>query len=128
MSSTTITHKKEQQKEHKKEQHKVIIKFIKVIRESFPDAPIAYTFGGCYGLYTILKAVFPGAKAYFTENVDHILTKIDGRFYDVYGWYVDVEGVEKEVGARLNTIQHEKWATVSSGQRFEYMLSKYSDT
>ena len=42
-----------------------------------------YTEGSCYHFYLILKEVFPDAEPYYDN--DHIVTKIDGKFYDITG-------------------------------------------
>lgn len=57
--------------------------FIKTIRESFVGAETVYTTGSCYQFYKILKLIFPQANAYY--NSDHVITEIDGRFYDISG-------------------------------------------
>lgn len=55
------------------------------IRESFPEAGIVYTRGGCYGLYEILRVVFPEADAYYDPIEGHVYTKIGNFFYDITG-------------------------------------------
>lgn len=53
--------------------------FIKKIRETF--GVYADYSKGCYKMYEILKMVFPESIAYY--NVDHVMIKIDDRFYDI---------------------------------------------
>lgn len=60
-----------------------VIGFITLIRESFVGAETVYTTGSCYQLYRILKFVFPQANAYY--NSDHVITEINGRYYDITG-------------------------------------------
>lgn len=57
--------------------------FIATIRDSFIGSQQVYTEGSCYHFYLILKQVFPDAKPYY--DTYHILTKIDGKFYDITG-------------------------------------------
>ena len=57
--------------------------FITSIRESFKGSVDVYTKGSCYQFYLILKQVFPDAIAYY--NQDHVITLIDGKFYDITG-------------------------------------------
>ena len=57
--------------------------FIAAIRDSFIGSQHVYTEGSCYHFYLILKQVFPDAEPYFDE--DHIVTKIDGKYYDITG-------------------------------------------
>lgn len=63
--------------------HRKVLKFIRVIRNSFIGADYTYTHGSCYQFYLILKLVFPCAEAYY--NSDHIITRIMGRYYDITG-------------------------------------------
>lgn len=39
--------------------------------------------GSCLNFFLILRAVFPGAKPFY--NIDHIITKIGDRYYDITG-------------------------------------------
>jgi len=57
--------------------------FISTVRDSFVGSQQVYTEGSCYHFYLILKEVFPEAQAYYDE--DHIITKINGKFYDITG-------------------------------------------
>ncbi len=63
--------------------HRQILKFIKSIRESIIGAEFIYKNGSCYQFYLILKSIIPEAKAYY--NVDHCITKIADRYYDIGG-------------------------------------------
>lgn len=106
-------------------QHKKILSFLRVMRYSFHDAPMVYTRGGCYGLYQILKEIFPSAKAYFDDkNEEHILTKIGDRYYDINGEY-PFKHTEKSELIPLKEKDHEHWEAVASGQRLEVILAKY---
>lgn len=57
--------------------------FISKIRDSFVGSQQVYTEGSCYHFYLILKEVFPEAESWYDQ--DHILTKIDSKFYDITG-------------------------------------------
>lgn len=59
--------------------------FLKALRESDFYIPYIYTYGGCYQLYKILKTIFPVAKPYIGVNFAHVVTMIDGIFYDING-------------------------------------------
>lgn len=63
--------------------HENILGFIKTVRESFIGSETVYTCGSCYHFYLILKQVFPSAVA--MDNEDHVITEINGRYYDIYG-------------------------------------------
>ena len=58
-------------------------RFISTVRDSFIGSQQVYTEGSCYHFYLILKEVFPEAEAYY--DADHVITKIDGKFYDITG-------------------------------------------
>jgi len=58
-------------------------KFIAKIRDSFVGSQQVYTNGSCYHFYLILKEVFPQAKCWY--DMSHIVTEIDGKFYDITG-------------------------------------------
>jgi hypothetical protein len=60
-----------------------IEKFISVIRDSFIGSQQVYTEGSCYHFYLILREVFPEAECWY--DLDHVITKIDEKFYDITG-------------------------------------------
>jgi len=60
-----------------------IDKFIAVVRDSFIGSQQVYTEGSCYHFHLILKEVFPEAVPYY--DADHVLTEIEGKFYDITG-------------------------------------------
>ncbi len=106
--------------------HQKVISFIKTVRESFPDSSIVYQYGACYGFYKILKSVFPNAVAYYDPRNDHVVTKIDKRFYDIVGEYTRVDLTPR--GGELTKVgkdQHVIWESVAHDQKFEYMYAKY---
>lgn len=39
--------------------------------------------GRCFDLYTLLKQIWPDAKAWY--DGDHVITEIDSRFWDIRG-------------------------------------------
>jgi hypothetical protein len=41
--------------------------------------------GGCYQFHLILKELFPQSEPYMSDLRDHIVTKINGAFYDIRG-------------------------------------------
>mgnify|MGYP000439283697 CR=1 FL=1 len=59
------------------------IEFIRIVRESFIGSVEVYTKGSCYQFFRILQAKYPKAEAYF--NIDHVITKIDDKYYDITG-------------------------------------------
>ena len=57
--------------------------FIATIRDSFIGSQQVYTEGSCYHFHLILKEVFPTAKPWY--DMDHMITEIDGKYYDITG-------------------------------------------
>lgn len=86
-----------------------VLLFIKSIRESFGASIAVYTMGNCYQFYEILKTVFPDAEAF--EN-GHVLTKIDGEFYDIRGKLIN-EGNKEHLypvlPERIWSLSQNKW-------------------
>ena len=105
--------------------HKNILRFIKVSRESFPQASIIYTFGGCYGFHQILKLVFPSAIAYQTTDGDHVVSKIGNRLYDIDGECVNGLGKTFDDYTRMTPSQIDHWEGVALAQDIGMVLSKY---
>ena len=75
--------------------------FIAAVRDFFVGSQQVYTEGSCYHFYLILKKVFSEAEPYFDE--DHVITKIDSKFYDITG----------EVRGDLTLVKHERLPSYS---------------
>lgn len=67
----------------KPNQHRTILNQISAIRESHPEMENIFLKGSCLNFFCILRAVYPQAQPWF--NIDHIITEIDGKFYDITG-------------------------------------------
>lgn len=57
--------------------------FIGLTRMSVPNALGVFTMGNCFHFHLSLKAFYPDAEAYDCEG--HVVTKIDGKLYDITG-------------------------------------------
>ena len=110
-------------KPRRKTSRATVLAFIHVVRHSFHDAAIVYTYAGCYGLFQILREVFPGAEAYHDDEKNHVATMIDGELFDIYG---PVRTKEDQGWQRLTRTDHEEWEANADGQRLEYILAKYA--
>lgn len=71
--------------------------FIRTIRDSFVGSQEVFTLGSCYHFYLILRQVFPNAEAWYDQN--HIITKIEDKFYDING-----EVTEEMKSERFNEV------------------------
>ena len=60
-----------------------VLALISAVRDSRPDSVEAYTRGGCFRFFLILRAVWPEAEAWY--DGDHVVTRIGGRYYDIRG-------------------------------------------
>lgn len=63
--------------------HRKILNLISIIRESHSEIEKIYTKGSCLNFFLILHSIYPESEPYY--NVDHVITKIDNKFYDITG-------------------------------------------
>lgn len=64
---------------------------INALRESDRAIEVIYTHGSCYRFHLFLKALFPDAKPLISNAKDHIITEINGQYFDISG---EVEAVD----------------------------------
>lgn len=71
-----------------------VIHFIENLRRA--DYYIKHIFmnGSCYKFHLFLKKLYPVAVPYINKDKDHVITKIDGLFYDILGLVSDFETYE----------------------------------
>ena len=83
------------------------IKLIKALRKT--DGYIKYIFieGSCYQFYIFLKAFFSDAKPYINSKKDHVVSKINGKLYDING-IVEPENYKLLTKADLKKVK--KWS------------------
>lgn len=108
--------------------HENITALIKAIATSFPDAPIIFQFGACYSLYRILKTVYPEAECFETKDNNHIVTCIDGRFYDIKGEKYWSDGAKKTAIDFQPVRSHAHWENVVIDRRVESMIKIYNNS
>lgn len=63
--------------------HRKILNIISILRNSHPDQEKIFTEGSCIYLFLLLRQIYPEAIAY--SNCNHIITKIDDKYYDITG-------------------------------------------
>lgn len=63
--------------------HQRILNQIATIRSAHSYMSEIFLYGSCLNFFCILKSIYPEAEAYF--NVDHVITRIDSRCYDITG-------------------------------------------
>jgi len=64
-------------------QHRKILNQISAIRSSHSQMTNIFLYGSCLNLFCILRSIYPEAQPWY--NVDHVITEIGGRFYDITG-------------------------------------------
>lgn len=65
------------------ETHRNVLLLISRIRGSHSTMEEIFLRGSCLNMFEILRAVYPDAQMYY--NMDHVITKIGDRFYDITG-------------------------------------------
>lgn len=63
--------------------HRQILNLISLLRESHSEMVNIFTKGSCLNLFLILHSIYPEAKPLF--NIDHVITEIDNKCYDIRG-------------------------------------------
>lgn len=63
--------------------HRRILNTISFIRESHSEMVNIFSKGSCLNFFCILHSIYPEAECYF--NIDHVISKIDGKYYDITG-------------------------------------------
>ena len=91
--------------------------FIATIRDSFIGSQQVYTGGSCYHFYLILKQVFPQAQPYY--DADHIISEIDGRYYDITGEVNPMDYAECEEVKPEEFAEFEQWGFAKNNLLFK---------
>lgn len=73
--------------------HRRILNTISFIRESHSEMVNIFSKGSCLNFFCILHSIYPEAECYF--NIDHIISKIDDKYYDITGEVKNVEKYQK---------------------------------
>lgn len=82
------------------------IDLINSIKSSFYGSDHVYTHGSCFQFYKILKTAFPNAEPFISD--DHIITMIDGSYYDITG-FVDGDGSQPYKDSYLDGCKFSLW-------------------
>lgn len=60
-----------------------VLRFLSQLRETVPEAERIFTEGGCYRLFLLLRTIWTDAEPLYDGN--HVITRIDGKCYDITG-------------------------------------------
>ncbi len=72
-----------------------ILTFIDELRSTDRYIHHIYTKGGCYRFHILLSKMYKGCTPYISENMDHIITRYKGKFYDINGEVTCLDGYGK---------------------------------
>ena len=61
------------------------LKLINSLRNTDRAIEVIYMNGSCYRFHLFLKELFPQALPLINSEKDHIITNIDGRYFDITG-------------------------------------------
>lgn len=79
-----------------------ILDFISLINQTSPEMRRIFTEGGCWRFFLILNEVFSDAVPWYDEITGHVVTEIEGVFYDIEGVYGKNPENFKEIGKDSN--------------------------
>ncbi len=97
-------------------QHQKILNYIGLIRESHSSMVNIFTKGSCFNFYLILKQMYPQAIPYY--NMDHVITNIDGKYYDITGEVKNISGYYK--GLTNHFIKRKQSQIIKQLLKYEY--------
>ena len=67
--------------------------------------------GSCYRFFKFLKSLYPTAEPYINQEKQHVITKINNKYYDVTG-IVSCEGFSKLIKEDIELV--ESWSFYSN--------------
>ena len=84
-----------------------ILQFINALRKTDKYIEMIYLNGACYQFHLLLKTFFPKSKPYISKEKDHVITKYNGKYYDITGeilgnWYTPMTEIEIDMASRWN--------------------------
>jgi hypothetical protein len=72
-----------------------ILTFIDELRNSDGYIHHIYTKGSCYRFHILLSKMYKNTIPYISGNMDHIITRYRGKFYDISGEVSCLDGYRK---------------------------------
>lgn len=63
----------------------MIEKIIKSLKESDPYIETIFMQGSCYKFHLFLKVLYPECTAFINKDCDHVISELNGRFFDITG-------------------------------------------
>lgn len=97
------------------------IDLIDALRKSDKYIEVIFMQGGCYQFYKVLKSIWSDAIPLMNDDQDHVITEIDGKFYDICGEVSDEESAEFMM---MNAIEEELASTWSFGRNYQLKVAE----
>ena len=82
--------------------------FIEELRNSDGYIEHIYMRGGCYRFHLLLSKMYKNCIPYISGNMNHIITRYRGKFYDINGEVTSLDGYRKLSERELSFV--EKWS------------------
>lgn len=76
---------------------------IEAVNNADPLMAEVFTKGGCFQLFVILQSVFAGARAFIDDDKGHVVTWIEGVYYDINGAYPGEDALREMSRAEQDT-------------------------
>ena len=93
---------------NKMDSNKGISYFIEQLNISDGYIRHIYTNGGCYKFHVLLSRMFKGCIPYINQDMNHIITRYKGNFYDINGLVEDYHNYKKLPVSYIPTVS--KWS------------------
>lgn len=81
-----------------------MLRFINALHQTDRYIEMIYMNGACYQFHLLLKTFFPESKPYISKEKDHVITKYEGKYYDITGevsgnWYTPMTESEIDMAS-----------------------------
>lgn len=92
----------------KVQSYKKILNFILELNKSDEYIHHIFTKGGCYRFYILLSKMFNNCTPYISKDEDHVISRINRRYFDITGEVHDTDGYTFLGKRRIPMV--EKWS------------------
>jgi hypothetical protein len=80
--------------------------FIEELRNSDGYIEHIYMRGGCYRFHLLLSKMYKNSVPYISGNMNHIITRYRGKFYDINGEVTCLDGYRKLSQNELSFVEN----------------------
>jgi hypothetical protein len=85
-----------------------IEEFIQELRNSDEYIHHIYSKGGCYKFHLLLSKMYRNCIPYINQEMNHVITKYKGKYYDIYGPLDCIDGYRELTD--IDKPMVEKWS------------------